>query len=135
MSPLRFRSVWLAVGSVLVAVVAYLSLTPDPLEAGRFHGVKVGHLIAYATLMLWFAQIFRSTPGRIAVGLLLTFLGVVLEYLQGTTGYRSFAHADMRDNALGVVLGLALAHAGLDGILGRLDGWLAQDRSGNIARK
>jgi len=125
MTQLRFLNVWLCVGAALVAVVAYLSLTPNPLDAGRFHEVKVGHFIAYATLMLWFAQIFRSAQGRIWVGLSIALLGVLLEYLQGATGYRTFAYSDMRDNALGVIAGLALAYAGLGGMLGRLDGWLA----------
>lgn len=125
MTRLRFLNVWLAIGVALVAVVAFLSLTPNPLDIPDFHKVKVGHFIAYATLMLWFAQIFRSTQGRIGVGLSLVLLGVVLEYLQGVTGYRTFAYSDMRDNTLGVIVGFALAHAGLGGILGRLDGWLA----------
>ena len=125
MTPLRFLNIWLGVGVALVALVAYLSLKPDPLDAGHFHGVKVGHFIAYATLMLWFSQIFRSTPGRIAVSLSLALLGVVLEYLQGATGYRTFAYSDMRDNTLGVIAGLTLGYAGLGELLGRLDGWLA----------
>jgi predicted membrane channel-forming protein YqfA (hemolysin III family) len=125
MTPLRYLNAWLGIGAALVALVAFLSLTPNPLETERFHEVKVGHFIAYGTLMLWFAQIFRSTQGRIGVGLSLALMGVVLEYLQGATGYRTFAYADMRDNALGVVAGLTLAYAGLGGVLGRLDGWLA----------
>jgi VanZ family protein len=125
MTPLRFLKVWLGIGVALVALVAFLSLSPNPLDAGRFHEVKLGHVIAYATLMLWFAQIFRSTQGRIAVGLSLALLGVVLEYLQGATGYRTFAYSDMRDNTLGVIAGLTLAYVGLGGMLGRLDGWLA----------
>lgn len=125
MTRLRFLNVWLGVGAALVALVAFLSLTPNPMDAGRFHEVKVGHCIAYATLMLWFAQIFRSTQGRIGVGLSLALMGVVLEYLQGATGYRTFAYSDMRDNTLGVIAGLALAYVGLGGMLGRVDGWLA----------
>jgi hypothetical protein len=125
MTPLRFRKLWIGIGMALVAVVAFLSLTPDPLDVGRVHQVKVGHFIAYGTLMLWFAQIFRSAEGRIGVGLSLALMGVVLEYLQGATGYRTFAYSDMRDNAIGVAAGLALAYAGLGGALGRLDAWLA----------
>jgi hypothetical protein len=126
MTPLRFLPAWLGVGAALVALVAYLSLSPDPFDAGRFNGVKVGHFIAYGTLMLWFSQIFRSTPGRMAVGLSLVLLGVVLEYLQGAIGYRTFAYSDMRDNTLGVIAGLGLAYMGLGGMLGRVDGWLAR---------
>jgi hypothetical protein len=125
MTPLRFANVWLGLGLALVALVVFLSLTPKPLDVPHVYQVNVGHVTAYGTLTLWFAQIFRSTRGRIRVGLSLALLGVVLECLQGVTGYRTFAYSDMRDNAVGVVAGLALAYAGLGGILGRLDGWLA----------
>ena len=125
MTPLRFRNAWLVIGAGLVALVAYLSLTPKPLDVPSFFELKSGHVVAYGTLMLWFAQIFRSTQGRIGVGLSLVALGVLLEYVQGVTGYRTFSYSDMRDNALGVIAGLVLAYAGLGGLLGRLDGWLA----------
>ena len=124
MTSLGLRKVWLAIGAVLVVAVVFLSLTPNPLDVGQIHKVKIGHVLAYGTLMLWFAQIFRSAQGRMSVGLVLALMGVVLEFLQGVTGYRSFAYADMRDNALGVLAGLILACTGLGGVLGRVDGWL-----------
>lgn len=112
-APLRHRRTWLAVGAAFVALVAYLSLASDAPDAGRLGEFKIGHVIAYAWLMLWYAQLFAAWPRRIAIGAALCAFGVLLEYLQGMTGYRTYAVADMRDNAIGVALGLALAGTAL----------------------
>jgi len=128
MRELRYRKLWLAIGVALVALVVFLSLTPKPLEVGRFEDVNVGHFFAYGALMLWFSQIFRSSRGRIVVGVALVLLGVVLEYAQSMTGYRSFAYADMRDNAMGVAAGLAVGMTRMGGILALVDAWLAGRR-------
>jgi len=129
---LRYRKLWLAIGFALVALVVFLSLTPNPLEVGQIEEVKVGHFVAYGVLMLWFAQIFRSGQGRIGAGILLVLLGVALEYAQSMTGYRSFAYADMRDNAIGVGAGLAVGITRVGGILEVVDAWLAGERQMGI---
>ena len=126
---LRYRKLWLAIGFALVALVVFLSLTPKPLEVGRFEELNVGHLLAYGVLMLWFSQIFRSGRGRIGVGIALVLLGVALEYAQSITGYRSFAYADMRDNAIGVGAGLAMSITRMGGILGWFEGYLGESRT------
>ena len=128
MRELRYRKLWLAIGFALVALVVFLSLKPDPVDLGRIDEVKVGHFLAYGVLMLWFAQIFRSGPGRIGVGVALVVLGVVLEYAQQMTGYRSFAYADMGDNMVGVAAGLAVGITRMGGILAVVDAWLAGRR-------
>ena len=124
MRELRYRKLWLAIGFALVALVIYLSLTPDPVDVGKIEEVKTGHFLAYAVLMLWFAQIYRSLRARITVGLLLVLMGVALEYAQAMTGYRSFGYADMRDNAIGVTVGLILAATPLGGVLQRVEALL-----------
>jgi VanZ family protein len=106
--PLRLRAVWLAIAWLLVAAVIYLSVTPQPLEIPVDEGDKYGHLLAYGTLMLWFAQLYeRSARWVAALGFIA--LGVALEYVQRSTGYRSFDVWDMAADAAGVLTGLALA--------------------------
>jgi VanZ family protein len=83
---------------------------PDP--SGFEGSDKIGHLLAYGSLMLWFSLLYRSLPARLAYGAGFVALGVVLEFVQGTLGYRSFEVADMAANTLGVLLGWAAAHAG-----------------------
>jgi hypothetical protein len=55
--------------------------------------------------MFWFIQIYDR--GRIRLGLAAGFiaLGIVLELLQGATGYRTFDLRDMAANIAGVALG------------------------------
>ena len=121
---LRYYPAWLAVGLGLVALVVYLSLTPDPIDAGQVGDISVGHFLAYGVLMLWFAQLFPGWPARLAVAGAFTLMGVGLEYVQGLTSYRSFDYADMRDNAIGVAIGLAMASTPLGRALARIERWM-----------
>jgi hypothetical protein len=115
------RALWHAAGLVFVAFVVYESLAPSAIDAGTAGGMKLGHLLAYGWLMLWYAQLYPAIGSRIAIGIALVILGAGLEYAQGMTGYRSFAYSDMRDNVIGVAIGLALAATPLGGVMGRLE--------------
>jgi len=87
----------------MVAAVVWGSLTPSPPSAGND---KVGHFVVYGVLMFWFAQLYaRRLP--YAAGFIA--LGVALEFVQGSLGYRSFELYDMLANSAGVLLGWAAA--------------------------
>jgi len=104
----RLRGAWLAIAWVLVALVIYLSVTPRPVEIPVEQGDKLGHLLAYGTVMLWFAQVYeRRARWRVMLGLVL--LGVALEFVQRWTGYRTFDVWDMAADAAGVLIGIAAA--------------------------
>lgn len=116
-TPLKFGRLWTVFGIGFVLLVIYLSLTPDPPDLGAPEGMKVGHLIAYGWLMIWFAQIYRTTRRRLLLAASFCLLGIVLEYLQGMTDYRGFEYSDMVINSAGVALGLVLARTPLqDGL-------------------
>ena len=121
LTPLRFERLWIILGSGFVLLVIYLSLSPDPPDFGMPEGLKIGHLLAYGWLMIWFAQIYRPTGRRLLLAAAFCALGIVLEYLQGTTGYRGFEYSDMLINSTGVALGLALAHTPLQNGLRMLE--------------
>ena len=115
--PLKFERLWTILGIAFVLVVIYLSLTPDPPDLGGPVGLKGGHLLAYGWLMIWFAQIHRTTGRRLMLAAAFCVLGIVLEYLQGMTDYRGFEYSDMVINSTGVVIGLVLARTRLqDGL-------------------
>ena len=120
------RRAWQAAGFLFIALVAWLSLTPQPVDAGRLGSVKIGHFVAYGWLMLWFSQLHAAARARIALAAGFALLGVALEYAQSLTGYRSFAYADMRDNALGVLAGAGLAFTPLGRTLAALEARLAR---------
>ena len=99
---LRYHPWWLALGWAWIALVVYLSLTPRPPEIDVIAGDKIGHVLAYAFLMLWFAQLYRPRPIKFAIALGLVGLGIAIEFAQQQTGYRSFEVADMGADAVGV---------------------------------
>ncbi len=111
---LKYRSAWLTGGWLLVSLIVYLSLTPHPPEPVSFPNAdKLEHGVAYASLSLWFCQIYLSFRHRVVVMVALIAMGVLIEFLQGWSGYRYFEYADMLANSTGVVLGYLLARTAL----------------------
>ncbi|HUJ00433.1 MAG TPA: VanZ family protein [Usitatibacter sp.] len=120
---LRLRNAWIVCGAGFILLVIYLSLTPRPLDVPSLYGMKTGHILAYAWLMFWFAQIYRRTPARFALGAAFIALGIALEYIQGLVG-RDFSYTDMRDDAIGVVAGAILVFTPLGATLATIERWL-----------
>ena len=87
--------------------VIYLSTTPSPPDTSAVEfGDKIGHTLGYFCLFFWFGQIYlKSHYWRPAIALI--SLGIILEIVQGSLGYRSFEYADMLANTSGVLLGWA----------------------------
>ena len=106
---LRARPVWLVLGWSLVALVIYLSLARVSLEVPVAQADKFEHLLAYGTLMIWFANLYGVLPARIVIAIGFVAMGIALEYVQRTTGYRTFDVSDMAANAAGVATGWLLA--------------------------
>jgi VanZ family protein len=109
----RFRlyPVWIGLGCLLVGLVVYFSLAPLPEVKGMEFPFadKVGHFFAYGFLTLWFGQVFKRKSGSLLIACGLAALGVVLEFLQATTGYRTFEVSDMAANTAGATVGLLLS--------------------------
>ena len=59
--------------------------------------------------MFWFCVVYRQPRTRLAYAIGFIAMGVAIEYVQGWTGYRNFEVNDMVADAIGVVLGWALA--------------------------
>ena len=106
---LRARPLWLALGGLLILLVIYLSLAPISIKVPVEEGDKLGHVAAYAALMLWFANLYGTLTRRGMFAIGFVALGVALEFVQGWTGYRTFEVADMVADALGVAVGWTLA--------------------------
>ena len=107
--PSRHRLLWNAIGCALILFVIYQSLTPAPMALPGDEGSRLGHLAAYGTLMGWFANLHEGRRARIAFALGFVAMGIVLELIQGMTGYRTTDVADALANTLGVCLGWLLA--------------------------
>ena len=116
---LRYSALWTSLGFLLILFVIFLSLAPLRLPAaGTFpQSDKLAHFCAYGGMMFWFGQIFRARPASLLVAIGLILLGVILEFLQGATGYRTFDYLDMTANAIGAIVGLFLSWTRLGGML------------------
>jgi len=108
-APLRWRAIWMTIGWAMVAGIVWLSLAPSPPKLDFTMGDKVGHLVGYGTLMIWFCQLYGSRHARLVFAAGFAIMGVAIEFIQGATGYRSFELLDMLANAAGVLLGWATA--------------------------
>ena len=103
------RAVWLTLGWGLVVTIVWLSLTPSPPKVDFEQSDKVGHFLAYGSLMLWFSQLYIALRTRLAYAAGFASIGVALEFIQGWTGYRTFDVFDMLASGTGVALGWAAA--------------------------
>lgn len=109
---LQFHRIWLLMGWALVLFVVFESLTPDPLaipDAMGIGGDKFGHAAAYATLMLWFAQLYSSPDRRYKLAGAFVALGMGMEFAQLLTQVRSFEILDMISSGAGVAFGFLIA--------------------------
>ena len=108
----EIRRLWIGAGYALAVAIIVVSLIPSPpvdMQAGRD---KVYHAIAYCLLMWWFVQAY-SRQSWFTIALACSTLGIVLEYAQRLTGYRSFSYEDMAANIIGVIVAWILAWLGL----------------------
>lgn len=98
---------WLGIGIAYVAVIVWLSLMPHPPQPFQLWD-KAAHFLVYATLAGWFGAVIRRSA-HVLVVVLVTALGVVLEFVQGWSGLRQFELADMTANGLGALAGVLVA--------------------------
>ena len=118
----KLRLSWLALGWVWVVAVFYLSLMPNPPQPVNFWSAdKLEHALVYCLLMLWFCQVYRQSRSRLLLAVLLSTMGVSIEYMQRETGYRFFDNADILSNITGVVLGWAWARTAVGRVFAYLE--------------
>ncbi|NOZ38089.1 MAG: hypothetical protein GXP11_08505 [Gammaproteobacteria bacterium] len=118
---LKYSSLWLTLGGLLIALIWYLSLMPNPPDTGIDNGDKIEHLFAYGLLMSWFSQIYIQWKPRLWLMLGFILMGVLLEVLQGMTGFRTYSYADMAANSSGVFIGLLLSQGSMALLLQRFE--------------
>ena len=123
---LRLAPLWWGFGFVGVGIVIALSLIPGVPGLPGDKGGWGGHILAYATMMGWFAQFVRSPGKRLAMGAALCALGVVLEFAQLAMGFRSFDGMDMLADAIGVCVGWLASPPRVPQFIATLDRKLAR---------
>lgn len=108
----RYRRIWFLLGWGMVVAVVVLSLIPLDLDLGGGRD-KLAHFAAYGGLSFWFGMLIEGRGRELRIAAAFALLGVVLEFLQGLTDYRTFEVADMIANATGAALGWGLAQTPL----------------------
>lgn len=115
MQSLRYRSWWIVGGLAMVLAIVVTSLLPSSSLPSVQVWDKFEHAVAYFVLAAWFGGIVRPDRyGRLALALL--SLGVAVEVFQQAMGLgRTAELRDVLANAVGIVLGLAIAVLGVSG--------------------
>ncbi len=120
--PLYFYKVWLLLGISLFVTIVYLSLTSRHLDVVSFAmSDKVGHLMAYFSLMTWFGQIYTTKYQHIVLVTGFAAMGAMLEGLQYLGGHRMFEYNDMIANTVGVGVGWWFTRYMISGLLLKID--------------
>lgn len=89
----------------VLVLVGILSLIPSP-DIGT--GDKLLHFITYFGLSVGFSTLVQQHRKLIFVVAGLIAFGILIEYLQGLTGYRDMDVIDMLANSAGVTGGLLI---------------------------
>jgi VanZ family protein len=99
---------WRVTGWLGVMLALGLSLMPPVLNEGGNHTDKIVHLLGYAMLTFWWAQLVTHQRWKLVVAVVLFGIGV--ELLQGLTPDRLPDPLDALANTLGALLGWLAAH-------------------------
>ena len=99
----RLLRLWYAVGAGLLLLAAIVSLIP--LQADIGVGDKPSHLLVYFVLSGWFSLIAADRAILLYSLVGLVIFGILIEGLQGLTGYRYAEWGDVFANSLGCLLG------------------------------
>ena len=127
MLPLAHARVWLAASVLVVVAVIVASLTPGSQGPDMGQLDKLGHLLAYAGLAVWFGGLLaRGRYWAVAVGLAL--LGIGLEVLQELVATnRTGDPRDVVANVAGIGAGLWLSWWRTGGWAPRMEAWLKRN--------
>ena len=102
MHRLKLLRLWYGLGFLLLLVVMVASLLPAP-DIGV--GDKPSHLLVYFVLSGWFSLIAVDRTIHVCSLVGLVLFGILIEGLQGLTGYRYAEWGDVLANSLGCLLG------------------------------
>lgn len=122
LKPFRRPWLWTGLWMLAIAIVVVGSLLPARELPPMGVSDKLEHFLAYAVLAAGAVQLHQRRLSWGFVCVLLVFLGIGLEYLQGAMGMgRAADRMDALANTVGVLIGLATAFTPLRDALLWLD--------------
>ncbi len=127
---MHYRSLWLILGFFYIGLIFAGSLLKIPdINTGMSHSDKAVHFLMYFILVGWFVQLYPKPDKRIHILIGAILLGMLIEYLQGMTSYRSFDFIDEIANSIGALSAFLLARTTFASLLATFDSWLYQLQS------
>lgn len=112
MNGLRWPRFWRAAGWLGLLAICCVSLLPLPAGSLELPGSdKFMHLFAYFLLTFGHTQLGLPQPVLLRRAGAFLLVSILIEVLQGQTGYRSFEVRDMIANTVGIVFGLVIGTA------------------------
>ncbi len=120
---MHYRNLWLILGVLYISFILAGSLlrVPDISIMSFEYRDKVIHFAMYFILVGWFVQLYQKTSSRIIILAGAILLGMLIEYLQGMTAYRSFDYFDEIANSIGAMCAFLLARTSFASILSAID--------------
>lgn len=92
------------VGVLIIIGIFTFSLLPGSGKADLFpHQDKLGHAFSYFMVTFWWENIIQKAK-HLRLVLRFTLMGILIEYLQRQTGYRTFDYYDMLANFSGCLI-------------------------------
>ena len=103
------RKVFIGIGYLIIVSIFIFSLKRGSDGPDLFpHFDKVGHCFSYFLVTYWFCNLYPRNYHKWYV-LIFTQQGIVIEFLQRMTGYRTYDYLDMLANFTGCLIAFALA--------------------------
>ncbi len=127
---MHYRGFWLLLGWLYVLLLLYGSLI-RVLDINTYidHTNKLIHFLLYFLLAGWFVQLYSRLSQRIVILGSEKLLGIIIEFLQGLTAYRSFDMLDALASSIRAISAFLLAGTSLALLLKCFDNWLYQRRN------
>jgi VanZ family protein len=119
---LELAKLWYSLAALMLLVVAAASLLPAP-DVGVSD--KLSHVITYLVLAGWFSLLATNRVALCWTAIGLLAYGMLMELLQGTTGYRYAEWGDVLANGAGVVAGSLFYFSPLPRLLRFVDSRMA----------
>lgn len=118
---LRLKPLWFGLIYMLLLIITVLSLIPTGNSSNLGNIDKLAHFLAYAVLSTGFSLVVQQRKSLWWIFFGLNGYGLLMEYLQGLTGYRTADINDAIANGIGVITGLFTYFSPLRGLLQRID--------------
>ncbi len=136
MLPLRHARLWRVLSLLLLAMVLVAAMSPTfrlfenrgPTLSLFQNADKWLHGLTFVVLAVWFSGLIEKRRyWAIAAGLML--FGCLVEFCQLQVSYRTADWFDIAANTAGIIVGLAVAAAGLGGWGLRIEDWYSRRHS------